>query len=124
MMRPWTGSVRATTRDVKVLVFDPQQGDLLKARLPPTAQHPRALLTLLEGLALWRGQPLRVMVSAASADNGYPCWSGSGLFGDELWPGESQLVRYEVGGRALRPGRLVGLGDFRSLRVEPRGGEL
>ena len=124
MMRPWKGSVRATPREVKVLVVDPQQGDLLKARLPLGAQHPRALLTLLEGLALWRGQPLRVVVRATSAGDGRPCWSGSGLFGDELWPAESQLVRYEVGGRASRPGRLVGLGDFRSLRIEPGGGEL
>jgi len=124
MMRPWKGSVRVTTREVMVLVVDPQRGDLLKARLPPRAQHPRALLTLLEGIALWRGQPLRVVLSAASADDGRPCWSGSGLFGDEMWPAESPLVRYEVGGRAHRPRRLVGLGDFRPLRVEPRGGEL
>jgi|SRR5580704_3481729 hypothetical protein len=124
MMRPWKGSVRATAREVRVLVVDPQQGDLLKARLPPVTQHPRALLTLLEGIALWRGQPLRVVVSATSADDGRPCWSGSGLFGDELWPGESQLVRYEVVDRAHRRRALVGLGDFRLLRVAPRGGEL
>lgn len=124
MMRPWMGSVRVTTREVRVLVSDPQRGDLLKARLPPGAQHPRALLTLLEGMALWRGQPLRVVVSAASAEDGRPCFCGSGLFGDELWPGESPLVRYEVGGRDPRPRRLVGLGDFRPLRVVSRGGEL
>jgi hypothetical protein len=123
-MRPWKGSVRVTTRDVKVLVIDPQLGDLLKARLPPRAQHPRALLTLLEGIALWRGQPLRVVVSAASAGDGRPCWFDSGLFGDELWPAESQLVRYEVGSRDSRRRLLVGLGDFRPLRVEPQGGEL
>jgi hypothetical protein len=124
MKRPWKGAVRVTPREVKVLVVDPEQGDLLKARLPPVTQHPRALLTLLEGLALWRGQPLRVVVSATSAGDGRPCWSGSGLFGDELWPAESQLVRYEVADRALRRRALVGLGDFRSLRVAPRGGEL
>jgi hypothetical protein len=123
-MRPWKGSVRVTTREVKVLVVDPQAGDLLKARLPLAAQHPRALLTLLEGIALWRGQPLRVVVSAAFADDGRLCWSDSGLFGDELWPAESQLVRYEVGDRARRRHRLVGLGDFRSLRVESQAGEL
>jgi hypothetical protein len=123
MMRPWKGSVRATARDVKVLVVDPQQGDLLKARLPLGAQHPRALLTLLEGIALWRGQPLRVVVSATSAGEGRPCWSGSGLFGDELWPGESQLVHYEVGSRDCRRRVLEGLGDFRALRVVSRGGE-
>jgi hypothetical protein len=124
MMKPWKGSVCVTTREVKLLVIDPQQGDLLKARLPPAAQHPRALLTLLEGIALWRGQPLRVVVSAASAGDGRPCWSGSGLFGDELWPAASPLVRYEVASRAHPPRRLVGLGDFRALRIEPRGGEL
>ena len=124
MMRPWKGAVRVTAREVRVLVIDPQQGDLLKARLPPVTQHPRALLTLLEGVALWRGQPLRVVVNATSAGDGRPCWSGSGLFGDELWPGESQLVRYEVGGRDPRPRRLAGLGDFRPLRAASQGGEL
>ena len=124
MRRPWTGAVRVTPREVKVLVVDPEEGDLLKARLPAVTQHPRALLTLLEGLALWRCQPLRVVVSATSAGDGRPCWSGSGLFGDELWPGESQLVRYEVEDRALRRRVIVGLGDFRTLRVAPRGGEL
>jgi len=124
MMRPWKGSVRVTTRDVLVLVVDPQQGDLLKARLPLGAQHPRALLTLLEGIALWGGQRMRVVVSAASADDGRPCFCDSGLFGDELWPGASPLVHYEVGGRDSRRRLLVGLGDFRPLRVESRGGEL
>jgi hypothetical protein len=122
MMGPWSGTVRVTTREVKLLVYDPHEGDLLKARLPPEAQHPRALLTLLEGLALWRGQPLRVTVSATSAGDGRPIWCDSGLFGDELWPAESQLVRYNLGCRASRPRRVVGLGDFRPLRVEPRGG--
>jgi len=124
MMKPWKGSVRVTVREVKVLVVDPQMGDLLKARLPWGPQHPRALLTLLEGMALWRGQPLRVVITAASADDGSPFSSGSGLFGDEWWPGESQLVRYEVGGRDSRLRRLAGLGDFRRVRLEARGGEL
>jgi hypothetical protein len=122
MLRPWKGSVRVTTQDVKVLVQDPQKGDLLKARLPLCAQHPRALLTLLEGMALWRGQPLRVVV--VSAGEGCLSWFGSGLFGDELFPGESQLVRYEVGGRDSQRRLLAGLGDFRPLRVEPQEGVL
>lgn len=124
MKRPWLGSVRVTPREVKLLVVDPQEGDLLKARLPSAAQHPRALLTLLEGVALWRGQPLRVVVSATSAADGRPCWCGSGLFGDEMWPAESQLVRYEVADDHAHPvRRLAGLGDFRTLRVASRGGE-
>lgn len=122
-MRPWNGTVRVTTREVKVVVVDPQRGDLLKARLPPVSPHPRALLTLLEGMALWQGQPLHVDVHAASADAGYPSWSGSGLFGDELWPGESPLVRYDVAGHDRQRRRLRGLGDFRALRIGVSGGE-
>jgi len=124
MMKPWKGAVRVTTREVKLLVRDAQQGDLLKARLPLSAQHPRALLTLLEGMALWRGQPLRVVLPAVSAEDGLPCWSGLRLFGDEQFPGESQLVRYERGGRDPRERRLVGVGDFRALRIEWKRGEL
>jgi hypothetical protein len=40
------------------------------------------------------------------------------LFGDELWPGESALVRFELVPRGRRGGRLSGVGDFRALRQE------
>jgi hypothetical protein len=104
-----------------VLVSDPHEGDLRKARLPMGAQHPRALRTLLEGVALWRGEPLRVVIFAGGDSLS---WCGSGLFGDELFPGESQLVRYEVAQRGRRQRLLGGLGDFRSLRGELERGEL
>ena len=58
----------------------------------------RALLTLLEGVAPWNGSQLSV---AIAVERGSPSWLDSGLFGDELWLGESQLVRYE--GRRPRP---------------------
>jgi hypothetical protein len=38
------------------------------------------------------------------------------LIGDELWPAESPLVRFEVAQRGQRQGRLPGVGDFRALR--------
>jgi hypothetical protein len=45
----------------------------------------------------------------------------STLFGDELWPGESPLVRFEVAVPGCRK-RLPGLGDFRGLRLlAPQG---
>ena len=40
------------------------------------------------------------------------------LFGDELWPGESPLVRFEFVHRVRRPVRLGGLGDFRARAPE------
>ena len=39
-------------------------GPLLKARLPLFPSHPRATITLLEGLALWAGRKLPVAVGA------------------------------------------------------------
>ena len=44
--------------ELKLLVTSPEGDDLLKARLPVRPPHPRALLTLLEGMALWSGEPL------------------------------------------------------------------
>lgn len=121
MLGPWKSALKITSTQTKLLVTDPDSGDVLKARLPMNPRHPRALLTLMEGLALWRGQPLVVVIGAGDH---YPPWSGSGLFGDELWPGESQLVRYELAVRERPVGRLRGMGDFRQLRLAPRGGHL
>lgn len=110
--------LRTTSSEARLLCTSAEWGDVLKARLPLRPCHPRALLTLLEGVALWNGSPLSVVIAA---EHGSPSWLESGLFGDELWPGESQLVRYEVGGH-VRPKRLRGLGDFRELRVPLWGG--
>lgn len=114
MMRTWKCALRATQHDVKLLVSSAERGDLLKARLDPRPCHPRALLTTLEGLSLWSGYPLSV---ALYVDERSPHWHGSMLFGDELWPAESQLVRFEVAHRVRRQ-RLRGLGDFRPLRED------
>lgn len=108
----WDVSVYPAHGEVRLLVTDRASCDLLKARLPQHIHHPRALLTLLEGVALWQGAPLDV---AITADASCQSWRGSGLFGNELWPGESQLVRFSVVPRA-RPKRLAGLGSFRDLR--------
>jgi hypothetical protein len=115
----WTAQLQTTKSELRLLITSPESGDVLKARLPLGPAHPRALLTLLEGIALWSGSALSV---AISAERDFPGFHDSGLFGDELWPGESLLVQYEVGGRG-RPKRLRGLGDFRRLRVRwLRGG--
>ncbi|ACY14140.1 hypothetical protein [Haliangium ochraceum] len=111
MMRTWRSKLHVTQHEVKLLVTCPEQGDVLKARLPPHARHPRALLTLLEGLSLYNGQPQRI---ALHVDERFRLTAG--LFGDELWPGESPLVQYDIAHRASQCGRLSGIGDFRALR--------
>ena len=91
-MRHWKTVLRVSRTSALLLVTS-ESGDLLKARLPLPPKHPRALLTLLEGLALWDGAGLRVVVSVSGSSTD---WLGSGLFGDELFPGESQLVQFDV----------------------------
>lgn len=119
MHRAWSGRLRLTQSQAHLIVAD-EDGDLLKAKLDLQPRHPRALLTLLEGLSLWCGEPLTVALSAETF-----CQTGhvSTLFGDELWPGESPLVRYHVVHRDHRRGRIEGLGDFRVLRRAHFGSE-
>jgi hypothetical protein len=115
MMRDWKPALRVS-RDQVLLLVTSETGDVLKARMPMPPRHPRALLTLLEGLSLWSGQPLAVAVSAANRLD----WAGSGLFGDDLIPAESQLVRFQIGHHGSRVPRLRGVGDFRSVRRSAR----
>jgi len=116
MMRQFRCTLRVTQHEVQLLITQPEQGDILKARLDSRPCHPRALLTLLEGLSLWAGHPLCV---ALRVDEHCRPWPGSMLFGDELWPAESPLVRFDVAPLGCRRGRRrSGLGDFRTLRRE------
>jgi len=112
MFRAWHCTLRVTAQRASLLVTRPE-GDLLKARLDTRPCHPRALLTMLEGLSLWSGEPLRV---ALRVDDDCRASHGSMLFGDELWPAESQLVRFNVVRPGRRGDRLRGLGDFRGAR--------
>lgn len=111
MFRPWHCTLQVTPLAATLLVRDGNR-DLLKARFDPHCCHPRALLTLLEGLSLWQGKPLRVALSVADS-----CLTGpsSTLFGDEQWPSESQLVQFDIVHR-VHPKRLGCVGDFRGIR--------
>lgn len=117
MLHSWRCSLRVMPESARLLVTD-SMGDLLKARFVPTPSHPRALLTLLEGLSLWSGEALRVALSVDETCRGS---QSSMLFGDELWPAESSLVRFDVGSPAHRPMHRRGLGDFRPLRPRRSG---
>lgn len=108
----WTCKLAVTPSEVQLLIQGDETGDLLKARLPAQARHPRALLTMLEGVALWSGSPLCAVISA---DESVQIGCALGLFGDEPWQAESPLVRFEPAARANRRS-LRGMGDFRALR--------
>jgi hypothetical protein len=85
----WQVTVRCTSRETK-LVVNEWESELLKARLTSAPAHPRALVTLCEGLALWHGMPLFV---AASADaDARDCFERVFYGGDLLAPSSPLVV--------------------------------
>jgi len=117
-MALWPTTLRIGANELKLLVTSPEGDDLIKARLPIRPPHPRALLTLLEGVALWCGEPLAPVISAGEERD---AWLGCEQWGEELWPAESALVHYDF---AIPPPRrrrtIVGVGDFRDVRRQVR----
>jgi hypothetical protein len=112
-MPPLNAVLRVDSSGTRVLVTDAYGHDLVKARLPVHSEHPRALLTLLEGLALYCGHRLYVAVSVAADVTKMP-WSEP--LGEQLYPLDSALVRFEFIQLAARPRRLRGMGRFHQLR--------
>jgi hypothetical protein len=117
-MAQWPTTIRLG-QDLRLLVTDPQGKDQIKARLPLRPNHPRALLTLLEGVALYSGDPIYAVISAGSRPDD---WLGCETWVDDLWPTESALVQFDfLAPRPAGPGRtLRGVGDFRSVRRQLR----
>lgn len=113
-MEPWKTTLELSARRTKLLATDPDRNEVLKASLPPFPQHPRALLTLLEGLALWSGQTL---TAALSAERRVDPRCAEALFGDGLVPMDSALVRFDILAPARRRRTLAGVGDFHQLRL-------
>jgi len=116
-MSLWSTTLRIGA-DMKLLVTSPEGDDLIKARLPLRPPHPRALLTMLEGIALFSGEPLCAVISAGASRAG---WAGSEDWCDDLWPAESPLVHFDFALPAPRARRrLRGVGDFRDVRQQLR----
>src|SRR5215831_1057682 len=110
----WVG-IDSTSETTRVLATAGATETVLKARLSATAQHPRAVPTLLEALALWECARVRAALVADGPDGS----SGSRLSLD-AWAdfGGAPLYSLEfVRGlkRRHRDG-LDGLGRFHDLR--------
>ncbi len=114
MNTPWKITVHPRTWTTKLLLTGPQGDDLMKASLPTPQSHPRALLTLLEGLALWSGVPLDAAICVGDASGPLP---DAASFGSPYPTEGSALVRVElVNDDLLAPRRLTGVGDFSRIR--------
>ena len=116
MDKIWMG-IAPDPEATRVLVSDGLAGhSLLKARLPHSPCHPRALATLCEALALWCGRPLHAALAA----------DGPGAFcATRLWLDtfdcltRSPLFEIEFLNDPYPPGEYDerdGLGDFHDLR--------
>jgi hypothetical protein len=108
--------IKPSSLNTKLLVSYPEE-EILRAVLPPArAVHRRAAPSLLEGLSLWLGQPLSVVLYADVEGTSSALGLCDGLgFGD-------RTVQYEV--EVVDPRRRRrGLGTFHDLRqLELRGG--
>ncbi len=112
-MACWPTTLRIG-RDLKLLVSSPEGVDLLKARLPLCPPpHPRALLTLLEGVALFSGEPVCAVISVRRQ---YDHWLGSERWAEQLWPTESPLVEFDFAVRSSHEQRPRGVDAFRAVR--------
>lgn len=96
--------------------------ELLRALLSPlmTVEHPRGVVTLLEGLSLWLNQKLHVVLSADALESLFCLGLTDSLYDgmDNLFFAVEVLPR--VGGRRGR--RIRGVGDFTELRQLERYG--
>jgi len=112
----WKVSLRCMPSAVKLLVTE-YDDDVLKANLSPDPCHPRALVTLLEGLAMWHGAPLHAV--ACADEEARACFERV-FYAGGLLPLASPLVTLEAVHRNAHRRRIEGLGDFRQLRLLER----
>jgi len=115
MSKLWVGIV-PDPEATRVLVTDGAGASLLKARLPHSPRHPRALVTLCEALALWCARPVHaaLAVDGPGAFCATPGWLATF---DQLTASPLFAITFVEHARA--PGEYDardGLGDFDDLR--------
>jgi hypothetical protein len=67
-MRSLWVAIDSKCDETRILVTAGPHQTLLKARLSPAAQHPRAVPALLEALAMWQGQPVHAVLVVDDTD--------------------------------------------------------
>ena len=110
--------------DVTRILIQEARRTVLKARLPDVPQHPRALETLAEGIALWCGRPLYVALGVAAEDAlcASPHWHATVdvLTRTPLVTIEPAIGRPRPPWRVADRGHLGDFGEVRKLRGRRR----
>jgi hypothetical protein len=110
----WVG-IDSTCDGTRVLATAGSTETILKARLSATTQHPRAVLTLLEALALWQGMPVRAAVVVDGRDGSSVSRLGLDGFADCSGP-PLYTLEFVHGRRHRHRDVLDGLGRFHDMR--------
>ena len=108
-MRSLWVAIDSRCDETRVLATAGPKETVLKARLSATAQHPRALPTLLEALAMWQGTAVRAAIVADGQDGS--CATRLGLDFAPLYQ-----LEYVPRHKPRHRDRLDGFGPFHDLR--------
>ena len=114
----WHATLEVTPQAIWLWVAEATGRDVLRAALPRPEGHSRALLSVLEGLALWSAAPL---VAVIGVDHPVSDSLGLGPFGGEDWPRDTALVSFFFR-EPSRPRRRLGRLDGPPRRGDTREG--
>lgn len=108
-------AIDSRSDETRVLATAGPRATVLKARLAPAAQHPRALPTLLEALAMWQGTQVRAAIVADGP--GDSCATRLGLdFAADFVGAPLYQLTYIPRHKPRHRDRLDGFGPFHDLR--------
>jgi len=114
-MRPLWIAVDSKPDETRVLATAGPQETLLKARLSSAPHHRRAVLTLLEALAMWEGTQARAVVVVDDRESSSLVRLKLDEFAD-LFEEPLYQMRFVPGHKRGHRDRLDGFGPFHDLR--------
>lgn len=114
-MCPLWVAIDSKSDETRVLATAGPRETVLKARLSPTPQHPRAVVALLEALAMWQGTMARAVVVVDDRDGSSATRlkldSMADFFGEPLYQ-----LQFVNGHKRHHRDRVDGVGPFHDLR--------
>ena len=116
-MRPLWIAIDSRSDETRVLATAGPRETVLKARLSPTPQHPRAVVALLEALAMWEGTMARAVVvvddreGSGSSATRLKLDDFADLFGEPLYQ-----LRFVHGHKRHHRDRVDEFGPFHDLQ--------